>query len=105
MNQKIRIRLKANEPKLVNKSSERIISAIKPTGTQVIGPIPLKTKEERFTVIRSPHVYKKSREQFHLKTHRRLIEIKMSTAAKSNQVFDALMKVELPAGVGVDITE
>lgn len=105
MSQKIRIKLKANEHQLVDKSAERIITALKPTGTKVTGPIPLPTKKERFTVMRSPHVNKKSREKFQLSTYKRLIDIAMSSTAKSQEVLEALMKIELQPGVYVDIKE
>lgn len=105
MSQKIRIKLKANEHQLVDKSAERIIKALIPTGTKVTGPIPLRTKKEIFTVMRSPHVNKKSREQFQLNTHKRLIDIEMPNTAKSHEVLDALMNIELQAGVDVDIKE
>ena len=105
MSQKIRIKLKAYDHHLVNKSAEGIIKVIKPTGTKVTGPIPLPTKQEKFTVMRSPHVNKKSREQFKLPIHMRLIDIHMPNTAKSHKVLDALMKIELQAGVEVDIKE
>ena len=99
MNQKIRIKLKSFDHSLVDKSSEKIVKAVKSTGAVVSGPIPLPTEKEIFTVLRSPHVNKKSREQFQLCTYRRLVDI-YSTSAKT---VDALMKLELPSGVDVEI--
>jgi small subunit ribosomal protein S10 len=93
MNQKIRIKLRSFDHNLVDKS------AVKATGAVVSGPIPLPTKTEKFTVLRSPHVNKKSREQFQLCTYKRLVDI-FSTSAKT---VDALMKLELPSGVDVEI--
>jgi small subunit ribosomal protein S10 len=99
MNQKIRIKLKSFDHSLVDKSSEKIVKAVKSTGAIVSGPIPLPTEKEKFTVLRSPHVNKKAREQFQLCTYRRLVDI-YSTSAKT---VDALMKLELPSGVDVEI--
>ena len=99
MNQKIRIKLKSYDHNLVDKSAEKIVKAVKATGAIVSGPIPLPTKTEKFTVLRSPHVNKKSREQFQLCTYKRLVDI-FSTSAKT---VDALMKLELPSGVDVEI--
>ena len=92
MNQKIRIKLKSFDHSLVDKSAEKIVKAVKATGAVVSGPIPLPTKIEKFTVLRSPHVNKKAREQFQLCTYKRLIDI-FSSSAKT---VDALMKLELP---------
>jgi small subunit ribosomal protein S10 len=97
--QKIRIKLKSYDHNLVDKSAEKIVKAVKATSATVKGPIPLPTKKEIFTVLRSPHVNKKSREQFQLNTYKRLIDI-YSTSAKT---VDALMKLELPSGVDVEI--
>ena len=97
MNQKIRIKLKSFDHTLVDKSAEKIVKAVKATGAVVSGPIPLPTKIEKFTVLRSPHVNKKAREQFQLCTYKRLIDI-FSSSAKT---VDALMKLELPSGVDV----
>ena len=105
MSQRIRIQIKTNEHQGVDKSAQLIIKALSPTGTKVIGPIPMPTKKEKFTVIRSPHVNKKSREQFELKTHKRLIDIEMPTTAKSHEVLDTLMNIELQAGAEVDIID
>jgi small subunit ribosomal protein S10 len=99
MNQKIRIKLKSFDHSLVDKSAEKIVKAVKATGAVVSGPVPLPTKIEKFTVLRSPHVNKKAREQFQLCTYKRLIDI-FSSSAKT---VDALMKLELPSGVAVEI--
>lgn len=99
MTQKIRIKLKSFDHSLVDKSCERIVKAVKSTGAVVSGPIPLPTEMERFTVLRSPHVNKKSREQFQLCTYKRLIDIHSSNA----KTVDALMKLDLPSGVDVEI--
>lgn len=99
MNQKIRIKLKSYDNNLVDKSCERIVRAVKTTGAIVNGPIPLPTRKEKYTVLRSPHVNKKSREQFQLCTYKRLVDI-YSTSTKT---IDALMKLELPSGVEVQI--
>ncbi|TAF33050.1 MAG: 30S ribosomal protein S10 [Cytophagales bacterium] len=99
MAQKIRIKLKSYDHNLVDKSAEKIVRAVKTTGADVRGPIPLPTEIERFTVLRSPHVNKKSREQFQLCTYKRLLDIH-STSPKT---VDALMKLELPSGVDVEI--
>lgn len=96
--QKIRIRLKAYDPKTIDQAAAEIVSAVKRTGATIVGPVPLPRKIERFTVNRSPHVNKKSREAFEIRTHSRFIQI-MPTA---NTVAD-LRKVELPAGVDVEI--
>lgn len=99
MSQKIRIKLKSFDHSLVDRSADRIVKAVKMTGAIVSGPIPLPTRKEKFTVLRSPHVNKKSREQFQLCTYKRLIDI-YSTSSKT---VDALMKLELPSGVDVEI--
>ena len=99
MNQKIRIKLKSFDHTLVDKSSEKIVRAVKATGAIVSGPIPLPTEKEIFTVLRSPHVNKKSRDQYSLSTYKRLVDI-YSTSSKT---VDALMKLELPSGVEVEI--
>ncbi len=99
MEQKIRIKLKSYDHNLVDKSSEQIVEAVKAAGAVVNGPIPLPTERERFTVLRSPHVNKKSREQFQLCTYKRLVDIYSS----SSKTVDALMKLELPSGVDVEI--
>jgi small subunit ribosomal protein S10 len=97
--QRLRIRLKAYDHKLLDKSAREIALAAKNTGAKVSGPIPLPTRIERFCVLRSPHVDKKSREQFEVRTHKRLIEI----FDTNQQTMDAMNKVELSAGVDVDI--
>jgi small subunit ribosomal protein S10 len=97
--QKIRIKLKSFDHSLIDKSSEKIIKTVKSTGAVVSGPIPLPTRKSIYTVLRSPHVNKKSREQFETRAHKRLIDI-LSTSSKT---VDALMKLELPSGVDVEI--
>ena len=97
--QNIRIRLKAFDHRVLDFSTREIVNTAKRTGAQVRGPIPLPTLIEKFTVNRSPHVDKKSREQFEMRVHKRLIEITQS----SQQTMDALMKLELPAGVDIEI--
>ena len=97
--QKIRIRLKAFDHRLIDRSASEIVETAKRTGAQVRGPIPLPTRIEKFTVLRSPHVDKKSREQFEIRTHKRLLDIVNPTP----QTIDALMKLDLAAGVDVDI--
>jgi small subunit ribosomal protein S10 len=97
--QKIRIKLKSYDHNLIDKSTERIVRTIKQTGAVVSGPIPLPTKRTIYTVNRSPHVDKKSREQFEARVHKRLIDILSST----QKTIDALMRLELPAGVDVEV--
>lgn len=97
--QKIRIKLKAYDHRLIDKSTEKIISTAKQTGAMISGPIPLPTNRTVYTVLRSPHVDKKSREQFETRIHKRLVDILNS----SPKTVDALMKLELPAGVDVEI--
>jgi small subunit ribosomal protein S10 len=97
--QKIRIKLKSFDHNLIDKSAEKIIKTVKSTGAIVSGPIPLPTKRSVYTVNRSPHVDKKSREQFETRSHKRLIDILNSTS----RTVDSLMKLELPAGVDVEI--
>ena len=98
-NQNIRIRLKAFDHRVLDQSTNEIVVTAKSTGAQVRGPIPLPTRIERFTVNRSPHVDKKSREQFEIRTHKRLLDIVDPTP----QTVDALMKLDLAAGVDVEI--
>jgi small subunit ribosomal protein S10 len=98
-NQKIRIRLKAYDHRVVDRSIEEIIDTAVRTGAKVAGPIPLPTVINRYTVLRSPHVDKKSREQFEIRVHKRLMDILEPTP----QTVDALMKLNLPAGVDVEI--
>ena len=96
---KIRIRLKAYDYRVLDQSTSEIVNTAKRTGAQVRGPIPLPTRIEKFTVNRSPHVDKKSREQFEIRTHKRLLDIVDPTP----QTVDALMKLDLAAGVDVEI--
>ena len=96
---KIRIRLKAFDHRLLDQSTLEIVNTAKRTGAKILGPIPLPTKISKYTVLRSPHVDKKSREQFETRIHKRLIDICESTP----QTVDALMKLDLPAGVDVEI--
>ncbi|MDH4227785.1 MAG: 30S ribosomal protein S10 [Deltaproteobacteria bacterium] len=98
-NQKIRIRLKAYDHRLLDRSVKDIVDTARRTGANVKGPIPLPTKIARFTVLRSPHVDKKSREQFEMRTHKRLMDIVEPT----QHTVDALTKLDLPAGVDVEI--
>jgi len=96
---KIRIRLKAYDSKILDLSAREIIETAKRTGAKVAGPIPLPTKIHRYTVLRGPHVDRKSREQFEMRTHKRLMDIIEPT----QQTLDALMKLDLSAGVDVEI--
>ncbi len=96
---RIRIKLKSYDYRLIDKSADKIVRALKQTGAVISGPIPLPTKRSVFTVLRSPHVDKKSREQFEIRTHKRLIDI-LSWNAKT---MDVLTKIDLPAGVEVEI--
>ena len=98
-NTKIRIRLKAYDHKLLDQSATDIVDTASKTGAKVVGPIPLPTRINKYTVLRSPHVDKKSREQFEMRTHKRLLDILEPT----QQTVDALMKLELAAGVDVEI--
>lgn len=97
--QRIRIKLKSYDHNLIDKSSERIVRTVKQTGAIVSGPVPLPTRRSVYTVNRSPHVDKKSREQFETRIHKRLIDIFSST----QKTIDALMRLELPAGVDVEV--
>lgn len=97
--QNIRIRLKAYDHRVLDQSTSEIVSTAKRTGAQVRGPIPLPTRIEKFTVLRGPHIDKKSREQFEMRTHKRLLDIVEPTP----QTVDALMKLDLAAGVDVEI--
>ncbi len=99
MNQRIRIKLKSYDFNLVDKSAEKIVKTVKSTGAVVSGPIPLPTQKNIYTVLKSPHVNKKAREQFQLCSYKRLLDIYSSTA----KTVDALMKLELPSGVDVEI--
>lgn len=98
-NQNIRIRLQAYDHRLLDQSVKEIVSTAKRTGARVRGPIPMPRKIEKFTVLRSPHIDKKSREQFEIRTHKRLIDI----ADWLPQTVDALMKLDLASGVDVEI--
>ena len=98
-NQRIRIRLKAFDHRLIDKSAAEIVETAKRTGAQVRGPIPLPTKMERFTVLISPHVDKDARDQYEIRTHKRLMDIVDPT----DKTVDALMKLDLAAGVDVQI--
>ena len=98
-NQKIRIKLKAYEHTLIDQSAEKIVETAKRTGARISGPIPLPTEKEIVTILRSPHKYKDSREQFEMRTHKRLIDILQPSA----KTVDALMKLDLPAGVDIEI--
>ena len=97
--QTIRIRLKAFDHRILDASTKEIVNTAKRTGAEVRGPIPLPTRIEKFTVIRSPFIYKDSREQFEIRTHKRLIDIN----DPSQKTVDALMKLNLPAGVDIEI--
>ena len=98
-NQKIRIKLKAYEHSIIDQSAARIVETAKRTGSRVSGPIPLPTEKEIVTILRAVHKYKDSREQFEMRTHKRLIDI----IKPSQKVVDALMSVELPAGVEIEV--
>ena len=97
--QKIRIKLKAYDHELIDQSAARIVETAKKTGTKVSGPIPLPTEKEVVTILRAVHKYKDSREQFEIRTHKRLIDI----LRPSNKTVEALMGLELPAGVEIEI--
>ena len=97
--QSIRIRLKAYDHRVLDQSAKEIVNTVQRTGAQVRGPIPLPTRIEKFTVLRSPHIDKKSREQFEIRTHKRVLDIVEPT----QQTVDALMKLDLAAGVNVEI--
>ncbi|MBR2704853.1 MAG: 30S ribosomal protein S10 [Clostridia bacterium] len=97
--EKIRIRLKAYESKILEQSAEKIVDTAKKTGAKVSGPIPLPTEKEIITILRSPHKHKDSREQFEMRTHKRVIDILYPT----QKTVDSLMKLDLPAGVDIEI--
>lgn len=97
--QKIRIRLKAFDHRILDQSSEKIVETAKRTGAAVSGPIPLPTEKSIYTILRSPHVNKDSREQFEMRTHKRLIDI----LEPNPKTVDALMRLDLPAGVDIEI--
>ena len=98
-NTRIRIKLKAYEHNLIDQSAEKIVDTARRTGARVSGPIPLPTEKEIVTILRAPHKYKDSREQFEMRTHKRLIDILQPSA----KTVDALMKLDLPAGVDIEI--
>lgn len=98
-NQKIRIRLKAFDHRLIDRSASEIVETAKRTGAQVRGPIPLPTRRERYTILKSPHVNKDARDQYEIRTHKRLMDIVDPT----DKTVDALMKLDLAAGVDVQI--
>ena len=99
-NQQIRIRLKAFDHRLIDKSTQEIVETAKRTGAQVRGPIPLPTRKERYTVLISPHVNKDARDQYEIRTHKRVLDIVQPT----DKTVDALMKLDLAAGVEVQIS-
>lgn len=99
ISQKIRIKLKSYDHRVLDKSVADIVQTARETGAKIVGPIPLPTKISRWTVLRSPHIDKNSREQFEIRIHKRLIEVLEPT----QQTIDALMQLELPAGVEVEI--
>ena len=99
MSQRIRIKLKSYDHNLVDKSAEKIVKTVKSTGAVISGPIPLPTNKKIYTVLKSPHVNTKAREQFQLSAHKRLLDIYSS----SSKTVDALMRLELPSGVEVEI--
>ena len=97
--QKIRIRLRAYDHEVIDSSAEKIVEAVKRSGAEVSGPIPLPTEVEKITILRAVHKYKDSREQFEIRTHKRLIDI----ANPTPKTVDSLMKLDLPAGVDIEI--
>jgi small subunit ribosomal protein S10 len=97
--QKIRIRLKAFDHNILDQSAEKIVQTAKSTGAKVAGPVPLPTEKDIITVLRAPHKYKDAREQFEIRTHKRLIDI----ISPSPKTVDALMRLDLPAGVDIEI--
>jgi len=99
VDQKIRIRMEAYDHRILDQSALEVVETAKRTGAKVFGPVPLPTRIERYTVLRSPHVDKKSREQFEIRTHKRLIDIVEPTA----KTMDALNKINMPAGIEIKI--
>jgi small subunit ribosomal protein S10 len=97
--EKIRIRLKAYDHKVLDQSAKRIVEAAESTGAIIVGPVPLPTKVEKYTVIRSPFIDKDSREQFEIRTHKRLIDV----VEPGSKTIDTLMRLNLPAGVDIEI--
>ena len=100
-NEKIRIRLKSYDHRLLDLSAKKIVESVKRTGAKVNGPIPLPTEKEIFTILRSPHVNKDSREQFERRTHKRLIDI----LVPGEKTLESLIKIDLPAGVEIDVIQ
>ncbi|MFP4563593.1 MAG: 30S ribosomal protein S10 [Spirochaetia bacterium] len=98
---RIRVRLRGFDIELIDQSAKSIVDTVVKAGAEVAGPVPLPTRINKFTVLRSPHVNKKAREQFEMRTHKRLIDI----ISPSSSVMDALMRLELPAGVDVEIKQ
>lgn len=98
-NQKIRIKLKAYDHLLIDQSAEKIVDTARKTGAKVSGPVPLPTEKDIITILRAPHKYKDSREQFEMRTHKRLIDILSPTS----KTVDSLMRLDLPAGVDIEI--
>ena len=98
-NNKIRIRLKSFDHKILDASAEKIVLAAKKSGAQVVGPVPLPTEKEIYTILRAVHKYKDSREQFEMRTHKRLIDVKNP----SKETIDALSHLDLPSGVDIQI--
>ena len=98
-NNKIRIRLKSFDHKILDTSAEKIVAAAKKSGAQVVGPVPLPTEKEIYTILRAVHKYKDSREQFEIRTHKRLIDIVNPTP----ETVDVLTRLELPSGVDIEI--
>ena len=98
-NQKIRIRLRAYDPRVLDQSARRIVTTAERTGAKVVGPVPLPTKLERFTVMRGPFIDKKSQEHFEIRTHKRLIDV----LEPDSNTIDTLMRLNLPAGVDIEI--
>jgi small subunit ribosomal protein S10 len=101
MQEKIKIRLEAYDHRILDKAVQDIVDTAKRTGAKVAGPVPIPTRIEKFTVLRSPHVNKKSREQFEIRTHRRVVEI-LDATAQTNEVFS---RVDVPAGVEIKIKQ
>ncbi len=99
VNQKIRIRLKAFDSRILDDSARRIVNTAERTGASISGPIPLPTEKEIITILRSPHMHKDAREQFEIRTHKRLIDI----LAPTSKTVEALMRLEMPAGVNIEI--
>ena len=100
-NNKIRIRLKSFDHKILDASAEKIVAAAKKSGAQVVGPVPLPTEKEIYTILRAVHKYKDSREQFERRTHKRLIDIVVPGA----KTMESLIKIDLPAGVDIDVIQ